>query len=182
MSKKVRGNDGCALITAKHGSSKGEEDQGKGADGGHDDGSGEEEGGGGEGPSQAKDPDQERDDDESCEEEDDEGKERVDQVARIRGQGGSNALRFVPVCKFYLRGECLKVGYGDDAAEESGRDRCRFRHVKVSADAEVCPHFLNGFCPLGNRCTQRHEIPSNSVLDLRLARERGKRKRKDTNK
>jgi len=52
----------------------------------------------------------------------------------------------MPVCKFFLEGVCA-------------RDDCPYRHVKVSADAKVCPAFLRGHCPLGQECRMRHEAP-----------------------
>ena len=131
------------------------------------------------------DDDEDEDEEEEEEEEEEGGKGESDDRQGARGKGkvvqtgsmGTASSRFVPVCKFFLRGECTKVGYGDDNGEGDTRERCSFRHVKISADAELCPHFLAGFCPLGNNCSMRHEKKRvNKVLDLRLARA-SKRKR-----
>ena len=46
----------------------------------------------------------------------------------------------------FLRGACT-------------RENCKYRHVKVSATAEVCEMFIKGYCPKGGECLFRHELP-----------------------
>lgn len=42
----------------------------------------------------------------------------------------------MPTCNYYLQGRCFK-------------DDCQYLHVKVSAKADICKEFLEGFCKLG---------------------------------
>ncbi|KAI9858552.1 MAG: hypothetical protein M1824_004288 [Vezdaea acicularis] len=50
----------------------------------------------------------------------------------------------VPACLHFLRGACSK-------------ENCRYAHVRVSPDADVCrPFAVLGFCPKGSDCTERH--------------------------
>jgi hypothetical protein len=49
----------------------------------------------------------------------------------------------MPACKFFLEGLCA-------------RDDCPYRHVKVNADAEICPDYLRGHCSKGQECRLRH--------------------------
>ena len=42
----------------------------------------------------------------------------------------------MPVCSFFLKGICT-------------RENCPYIHVCVGRDAEICPEFIRGYCPLG---------------------------------
>ena len=44
----------------------------------------------------------------------------------------------MPVCSYFLLGECTK-------------DDCPYRHVNVSEDADVCQDFLKGYCALDDK-------------------------------
>ncbi len=50
----------------------------------------------------------------------------------------------MPSCKFFLEGLCSR---GED---------CPYRHVKVSANADICPEYLKGYCSAGQECKLRH--------------------------
>lgn len=53
----------------------------------------------------------------------------------------------MPVCKLFLRGTCTREG-------------CKYRHIKVSSNAGICPAFLKGYCPLQSECCLKHELPT----------------------
>ena len=49
----------------------------------------------------------------------------------------------MPVCTYFLEGTCTN-------------ERCPFRHVSVAPGAPVCRDFLQGFCPRGDTCPNKH--------------------------
>lgn len=51
----------------------------------------------------------------------------------------------MPACAFFLKGTCTN-------------DACPYSHVKVNANAEVCPDFLKGYCPKGKACLLKHVL------------------------
>ncbi|KAI9842716.1 MAG: RNA-binding component of cleavage and polyadenylation factor [Thelocarpon superellum] len=78
------------------------------------------------------------------------------------------------VCKHWLRGLCKK----GDACEFlheynlrkmpecnffrqhrycSNGDECLYLHIDPDTKLEPCPHYDKGFCPLGPRCSKKHE-------------------------
>lgn len=65
--------------------------------------------------------------------------------ARYHPPGLGSAQNKVPVCALFLRGICT-------------RDGCKYRHVKVSATAAVCPDFVKGYCIKGDACPLKHEL------------------------
>uniref|UniRef100_A0A8D0GJ26 C3H1-type domain-containing protein n=1 Tax=Sphenodon punctatus TaxID=8508 RepID=A0A8D0GJ26_SPHPU len=44
----------------------------------------------------------------------------------------------MPVCSYFLKGIC-------------NNSNCPYSHVYVSRKAEVCPDFLKGYCPMGEK-------------------------------
>uniref|UniRef100_A0A182FEY2 C3H1-type domain-containing protein n=2 Tax=Anopheles albimanus TaxID=7167 RepID=A0A182FEY2_ANOAL len=52
-------------------------------------------------------------------------------------------LEKMPVCRFFLEGRCV-------------RDVCPYLHKKVSEKERICDAFLHGFCPLADKCPNRH--------------------------
>ena len=44
----------------------------------------------------------------------------------------------MPVCSYFLQGRC-------------NFDSCPYRHVNVNPKAEVCKHFLKGYCSKGDQ-------------------------------
>ena len=62
----------------------------------------------------------------------------------------------MPVCSFFLRGVC-------------GRDECPYLHVSVGRDAEVCPDFIKGYCPRGEKVTL---LSSSIVVVQRISRKK----------
>lgn len=52
----------------------------------------------------------------------------------------------MPVCKFFLRGVCTRVG-------------CLYLHKKVSKNAQLCPDFIRGYC-----AAAENVIISNTIL------------------
>lgn len=55
---------------------------------------------------------------------------------------------------------------------------CRFRHVKVNVDAEICRQFVNGNCTNGDSCKYRHQYQKNKVITI----EQPKKKLKEEGK
>jgi hypothetical protein len=53
----------------------------------------------------------------------------------------------MPDCEYFEQGSCSKDG-------------CVYRHVKFSSDTKRCDDFLNGFCPMGRSCKNRHLFKS----------------------
>jgi hypothetical protein len=49
----------------------------------------------------------------------------------------------MPICSYFLEGKCTN-------------GNCPFRHVSIASDAPVCQEFLQGFCPLGDKCPKKH--------------------------
>lgn len=57
---------------------------------------------------------------------------------------GSNSFLLpfqMPVCSYFLKGIC-------------NNSNCPYSHVYVSRKAEVCPDFLKGYCPRGEKVKQ----------------------------
>lgn len=55
------------------------------------------------------------------------------------------SVSYMPICKFYVRGEC--------AAD----DECEFKHeLPPSKRAPSCTQYATGFCPRGKMCTYTH--------------------------
>ena len=51
----------------------------------------------------------------------------------------------MPICKFFAKGQC------------TNEDMCVFRHVLPPPPPPVpCPRYVEGFCPLGTKCTLAH--------------------------
>ena len=57
----------------------------------------------------------------------------------------SGNRRKMPECNFYVRN-----GYCSNGEE------CLYLHVDPDSKIPRCPHYDNGFCPLGQACTKRH--------------------------
>jgi hypothetical protein len=77
----------------------------------------------------------------------------------------------MPDCEYFDEGSCSK-------------DDCAYRHVKFSSDTKRCDDFLNGFCPMGRTCKNRHLFKS--ALETRV-KNKGKSKfredgRRDTSR
>uniref|UniRef100_A0A8D0GMU2 C3H1-type domain-containing protein n=1 Tax=Sphenodon punctatus TaxID=8508 RepID=A0A8D0GMU2_SPHPU len=51
----------------------------------------------------------------------------------------------MPVCSYFLKGIC-------------NNSNCPYSHVYVSRKAEVCPDFLKGYCPMGEKCKKKHTL------------------------
>lgn len=60
----------------------------------------------------------------------------------------------MPDCEYFEVGSCSK-------------DDCAYRHVKFSSDTKRCDDFLNGFCPMGRSCKNRHLFKS-SAFETKL--------------
>ncbi|TRY67086.1 hypothetical protein TCAL_05151, partial [Tigriopus californicus] len=69
----------------------------------------------------------------------------------------------MPACKFFQLGQC-------------GRDHCPYNHVKVSADAALCPAFRQGYCPQGQACTLRHAMSDQTKAKVNPAPPKPRRK------
>src|SRR4051794_10084758 len=62
----------------------------------------------------------------------------------------ANRDQTMPVCRHFLRGVCTDEG-------------CPYAHVHVNSNADVCPAFLRGFCPAGQKCKLKHAFPRKRV-------------------
>lgn len=60
-------------------------------------------------------------------------------------------MRLVPVCHFYVRGECTNAD-------------CTFLHP-MSADTVLCVSYARGFCKLGKKCPWQHKRLAATEVD-----------------
>lgn len=49
-------------------------------------------------------------------------------------------LHKMPVCKYYLQGQCLKT-----------RENCLYLHKKLTDGTKLCVEFVKGYCPLADK-------------------------------
>ncbi|CAG9799500.1 unnamed protein product [Chironomus riparius] len=78
-------------------------------------------------------------------------------------------LHKMPVCKYYLKGQCLKT-----------KENCLYLHKKLTDGTKLCVEFVKGYCPLADKCNLLHDFPENGSKKYSYVRkskaESGKKK------